>query len=94
MARRWCPCRRIEGRRYLTHLPPLWERCELTRPWIDVRSELALKVAIDPGGLLVADLGAPKVNLQVRRANAEVVAFYQSLGYVDDDVTSLGRRLD
>jgi hypothetical protein len=30
----------------------------------------------------------------VRRANAEVVAFYQSLGYVDDDVTSLGRRLD
>jgi len=39
-------------------------------------------------------LGAPKVNLQVRRSNAGVVAFYEALGYVDDDVVSLGRRLD
>jgi ribosomal protein S18 acetylase RimI-like enzyme len=39
-------------------------------------------------------LGAPKANLQVRRTNAEVVAFYEALGYVDDDVVSLGRRLD
>ena len=38
--------------------------------------------------------GAPKVNLQVRHANAEVLAFYASLGYVDDEVVSLGKRLD
>ena len=39
-------------------------------------------------------LGAPKVNLQVRTSNAQVVAFYEALGYVHDDVVSLGRRLD
>ena len=37
--------------------------------------------------------GAPKVNLQVRRTNAEVLAFYASLGYLDDEVVSLGKRL-
>ena len=43
---------------------------------------------------LLAERGAPKVNLQVRRSNLEVVAFYRALGYADDDVVSLGRRLD
>jgi len=39
-------------------------------------------------------MGAPKVNLQVRTANAGVLGFYAALGYSDDDVVSLGRRLD
>ena len=38
-------------------------------------------------------LGCPKLNLQVRNANAEALAFYRSLGYVQDEVVSLGRRL-
>ena len=39
-------------------------------------------------------MGCPKVNLQVRRANAAVIAFYASLGYIEDDVVSMGKRLD
>jgi ribosomal protein S18 acetylase RimI-like enzyme len=35
----------------------------------------------------------PKINLQVRSSNAAVIAFYQSLGYGQDEVTSLGKRL-
>ncbi len=35
----------------------------------------------------------PKINLQIRSGNAAVIAFYQSLGYGVDDVTSLGKRL-
>ena len=38
-------------------------------------------------------LGCPKVNLQVRASNAEVIAFYESLGFKVDDVVSLGMRL-
>jgi ribosomal protein S18 acetylase RimI-like enzyme len=38
--------------------------------------------------------GCPKVNLQVRHGNADVIAFYVSLGYVQDEVVSMGRRLD
>jgi ribosomal protein S18 acetylase RimI-like enzyme len=38
-------------------------------------------------------LGCLKVNLQVRRCNASVVEFYKHLGFKDDDVVSLGKRL-
>ncbi|HEY0072591.1 MAG TPA: GNAT family acetyltransferase [Abditibacteriaceae bacterium] len=37
--------------------------------------------------------GCPKINLQVRTSNAEVIAFYESLGFQVDDATSLGMRL-
>lgn len=42
---------------------------------------------------LLKNRGCPKVNLQVRSTNAEVIAFYQSLGYVVDPAVSLGKRL-
>jgi ribosomal protein S18 acetylase RimI-like enzyme len=38
--------------------------------------------------------GCPKINLQVRTSNAGVIAFYRSIGYVLDDVVSLGKRLE
>jgi ribosomal protein S18 acetylase RimI-like enzyme len=38
-------------------------------------------------------LGCPKVNLQVRASNSEVVAFYQSLGFAIEERISMGRRL-
>jgi ribosomal protein S18 acetylase RimI-like enzyme len=38
-------------------------------------------------------LGCPKVNLQVRAGNDDVVAFYARLGYTEDAVVSLGKRL-
>ena len=37
--------------------------------------------------------GCPKINLQVRSNNSEVIAFYQSIGYGVDDVVGLGKRL-
>ena len=42
---------------------------------------------------LLVERGCPKLNLQVRSTNAGVIAFYRSLGYQVDDVTSLGKRL-
>lgn len=39
------------------------------------------------------ELGCLKVNLQVRKTNQEVIAFYQSLGFKIEDHTSLGKRL-
>lgn len=38
--------------------------------------------------------GCAKINLQVRTANAEVLAFYRAIGFVKDDVVSLGKRLE
>jgi ribosomal protein S18 acetylase RimI-like enzyme len=39
------------------------------------------------------ELGCPKVNLQIRRTNADAIGFYESIGYAPDDVTSMGKRL-
>ena len=38
-------------------------------------------------------LGCPKLSQQVRSSNASVLAFYQALGFGQDDVVSLGKRL-
>ncbi len=38
-------------------------------------------------------LGCPKINLQIRTSNAAVLSFYRALGYEQDDVVSMGRRL-
>ena len=38
--------------------------------------------------------GCPKVNLQVRVTNAEAVKFYTSIGYMQDNVLSFGKRLE
>jgi ribosomal protein S18 acetylase RimI-like enzyme len=38
-------------------------------------------------------LGCPKVNLQVRASNAEVVAFYQAVGYSVEERISMSKRL-
>ena len=41
----------------------------------------------------LADLGCPKINLQVRTSNLDVCAFYESVGYKRDEVVSYGKRL-
>jgi ribosomal protein S18 acetylase RimI-like enzyme len=43
---------------------------------------------------LLAERGCPKLNLQVRTSNAEVIDFYRKLGYTVEERTNLGRRLD
>lgn len=38
--------------------------------------------------------GCPKINLQVRSTNAGVITFYKRIGFSEDPVMSLGKRLD
>ena len=45
------------------------------------------------GEQLLLALGCPKINLQVRTSNAGVIAMYDKLGYTQDAVLSLGKRL-
>ena len=37
--------------------------------------------------------GCPKINLQIRSSNTEVIAFYTRLSFTVDDVVSMGKRL-
>jgi ribosomal protein S18 acetylase RimI-like enzyme len=37
--------------------------------------------------------GCPKINLQVRASNQAVISFYERLGFSNDDVIGLGKRL-
>lgn len=41
----------------------------------------------------LASIGCPKLNLQVRDGNEEVIAFYRKLGYQVEERVSLGKRL-
>ncbi|QUX91332.1 GNAT family acetyltransferase [Marinomonas sp. A3A] len=43
---------------------------------------------------LIITKGCPKINLQVRNTNQTVIAFYNAIGYGDDQVVSLGKRLE
>lgn len=58
------------------------------------RQRLALgrRLMAEAEAMLLAR-GCPKINLQVRAANAGVIAFYKKLGYAQDDAVSLGKRL-
>ena len=38
-------------------------------------------------------LGCPKINLQVRMDNTSALEFYSRIGFKDDNVVSLGKRL-
>ena len=43
---------------------------------------------------LLRERGCPKINLQVRTSNQEVIEFYQRIGFAVDDVVNLGKRLE
>lgn len=43
---------------------------------------------------LIAKRGCPKINLQVRANNEAVIAFYSAIGYGNDHVVGLGKRLE
>jgi ribosomal protein S18 acetylase RimI-like enzyme len=38
--------------------------------------------------------GCPKINLQVRTSNVEVIEFYRRIGFSTDEVSSMGKRLE
>ncbi len=41
----------------------------------------------------IAEQGSSKINLQIRSSNIDVIAFYKAIGYKQDDVVSMGKRL-
>lgn len=40
------------------------------------------------------EMGCPKINLQVRETNLEVIEFYKAIGYDLDHVIGMGKRLE
>lgn len=64
---------------------------------------LAVEASIRRGGIgrqLVSALedtmrgrSVAKINLQVRAGNEDVISFYERVGYVDEELTSMGKRL-
>ena len=42
---------------------------------------------------ILKDVGCPKINLQIRSSNKEVIEFYKAIGFNKDDVVSMGKRL-
>jgi ribosomal protein S18 acetylase RimI-like enzyme len=42
---------------------------------------------------LLLERGCPKINLQIRSTNQEVIDFYRRLGFSVDEVLSMGKRL-
>ena len=41
----------------------------------------------------LAAMGCPKINLMVRKTNERVIRFYKTIGFNDDPVTVLSKRL-
>jgi len=48
---------------------------------------------VDRAEKLLLEKGCPKINLQVRSTNSDIIQFYKSTGFTVDDVVSLGKRL-
>ena len=40
------------------------------------------------------EMGCPKINLQVRETNLDVIEFYKAIGYNMDHVVGMGKRLE
>ena len=59
----------------------------------DFRKQGLGRLMMDEAEARLREMGCPKVSLQIRRSNADVVAFYRSIGYAEDDVVSMGKRL-
>lgn len=60
----------------------------------DHRGEGVGRELMDVAEKRLWDLGSPKINLQVRTDNLEVIRFYERLGYTADEVMSLGKRYE
>ena len=40
------------------------------------------------------EMGCPKINLQISTGNDKIAFFYQKLGFTNDHVVSMGKRLE
>jgi ribosomal protein S18 acetylase RimI-like enzyme len=60
----------------------------------DLRRRGVARRLMDEAERLLRAAGCPKINLQVRSTNTAVIGFYRSLGFTEDAVVSLGKRLE
>ena len=60
----------------------------------DLRKQGLGREMMDYVEALLVEMGCPKINLQIRTTNQEVINFYESLGYKADQVVSMGKRLE
>lgn len=51
------------------------------------------RAIVEEAERLLLAAGCPKINLQIRTSNRDVIDFYKRLGYSIDDVVSMGKRL-
>jgi ribosomal protein S18 acetylase RimI-like enzyme len=51
------------------------------------------RTLMEHGEKILISVGCPKINLQIRHNNTAVQAFYQAIGYTQDEVVSYGKRL-
>ena len=59
----------------------------------DVRRQGLGRALMQCAEQLLLELGCPKINLQIRRGNTDVIAFYEKIGFSEDAVVSMGKRL-
>ena len=71
------------------------------RGWINylavspgVRRQGIASLMMQEAERLLRKAGCPKINLQIRSTNSQVIEFYKSLGFKVDEVTSMGKRLE
>lgn len=48
---------------------------------------------VEQATIKLKSMNCPKINIQIRAANAVVLQFYENLGFKIDDVISMGKRL-
>jgi len=57
------------------------------------RREFATQMMNEAENLL-KNVGCPKINLQIRDTNSRAIEFYKSIGFITDQVVSMGKRLE
>ena len=51
------------------------------------------KMIMEQAEAMLKAAGCPKINLQIRSTNQHVIHFYERIGYKQDPVVSMGKRL-
>jgi ribosomal protein S18 acetylase RimI-like enzyme len=59
----------------------------------DYRQQQIGRRMVERAGSALKERGCPKINLQVRTSNQAVISFYERLGFSNDDVIGLGKKL-
>ena len=59
----------------------------------DLKKKGIGRIMVEKAEMKLRKLGYQKINLQVRNSNKSVIAFYEHIGFLDDDVLGMGKRL-